>query len=72
MPDPRESGENVFFFSHVEYKYFPCHKTDYPEDFICQFCCYPLYTLSKDRGSNFSFDAKSPKRLFIKFLLLES
>ena len=29
------------FFQHKECEFFPCHKTDHPEDFNCLFCYCP-------------------------------
>ena len=31
------------FFSHKQCEYFPCHKTDDPDNFNCLFCFCPLY-----------------------------
>ena len=40
------------FFQHKECEFFPCHKTDHPEDFNCLFCYCPLYPLGeKCRGN---------------------
>ena len=36
-------------------EYFPCHKTDRPEDFNCLFCYCPLYTLGSKCGGNFRY-----------------
>ena len=47
--------ENYKYFQHKTCEYFPCHKTDKPEDFNCLFCYCPLYALGKDCGGNFSY-----------------
>lgn len=43
------------FFSHTKCEYFPCHKTNAPEDFNCLFCYCPLYALGSDCGGDFSY-----------------
>ena len=43
------------FFSHTKCEYFPCHKTNAPEDFNCLFCYCPLYTLGSKCGGNFRY-----------------
>ena len=43
------------FFSHRDCEFFPCHKTDHPEDFNCLFCYCPLYALGRDCGGNFRY-----------------
>lgn len=43
------------FICHRECEYFPCHKTDHPEDFNCLFCYCPLYALGQDCGGNFTY-----------------
>ncbi len=47
--------ENYKYFQHKTCEYFPCHKTDKPEDFSCLFCYCPLYALGKDCGGNFTY-----------------
>ena len=47
--------ENYKYFQHKTCEYFPCHKTDRPEDFNCLFCYCPLYALGKDCGGNFTY-----------------
>ncbi len=42
------------FFTNKDCEYFPCHKTDNPNDFNCLFCFCPLYALGKNCGGNFS------------------
>lgn len=43
------------FFQHRDCEFFPCHKTQHPEDFNCLFCYCPLYALGKDCGGNFCY-----------------
>ncbi len=42
------------FFTNKDCEYFPCHKTDNPNDFNCLFCFCPLYALGKNCGGIFS------------------
>ena len=42
------------FFQHKECEFFPCHKTDKPEDFNCLFCYCPLYALGDSCGGTFT------------------
>ena len=43
------------FTQHRACEFFPCHKTDHPEDFNCLFCYCPLYTLGSHCGGNFVY-----------------
>ena len=43
------------FISNRECEYFPCHKTDDPDNFNCLFCYCPLYPLGEACGGNFSY-----------------
>ncbi|MDR0819899.1 MAG: cysteine-rich small domain-containing protein [Oscillospiraceae bacterium] len=45
----------AFFFSHKECEYFPCHKTDDPDNFNCLFCYCPLYALGERCGGGFTY-----------------
>lgn len=49
-PDPQYK-----FFSHTNCEYFPCHKTEKPEDFNCLFCYCPLYALGENCGGSFTY-----------------
>ncbi len=49
------------FFRHTACEYFPCHKTDRPEDFNCLFCYCPLYALGAGCGGSFTYTAKGVK-----------
>ena len=49
------------FFQNTACKYFPCHKTDRPEEFNCLFCYCPLYALGDRCGGNFRYTAKGIK-----------
>lgn len=53
--------DNYKFFQHIKCEYFPCHKTQKPEDFNCLFCYCPLYALGKDCGGNFTYTKKGIK-----------
>ena len=46
---------NHTFFCNKGCEYFPCHKTDSPEEFNCMFCYCPLYMLGEDCGGNFIY-----------------
>ena len=43
------------FTQHRACEFFPCHKTDHPEDFNCLFCYCPLYALGDKCGGNFAY-----------------
>ena len=43
------------FFQHTACEFFPCHKTEHPEDFNCLFCYCPLYALGRACGGRFSY-----------------
>lgn len=47
------SKENYKFFQHKKCEYFPCHKTNDPDNFNCLFCYCPLYMLKDKCGGNF-------------------
>ena len=49
------------FFSNTKCEYFPCHKTNDPENFNCLFCYCPLYALKDKCGGNFSYTEKGIK-----------
>lgn len=43
--------ENSYrFFNNRECQYFPCHKTDRPDEFNCLFCFCPLYFFEECGG----------------------
>jgi len=46
------------FFKNVDCEYFPCHKTDEPENFNCLFCYCPLYSLEDKCGGHFEYIGK--------------
>ncbi|MDU6534823.1 MAG: cysteine-rich small domain-containing protein, partial [Intestinibacter bartlettii] len=52
---------NYKFFSHTECEFFPCHKTNDPENFNCLFCYCPLYALKDKCGGNFKYTEKGIK-----------
>ena len=48
-------SQNYKFFNHKECEYFPCHKTNDPDNFNCLFCYCPLYALKDKCGGNFRY-----------------
>ncbi len=48
-------GTQYSFFSHKNCEFFPCHKTDDPDNFNCLFCYCPLYALGDKCGGNFTY-----------------
>ena len=56
----RKKG-NYSFFQNTQCEYFPCHKTEHPEDFNCLFCYCPLYALGRKCGGNFKYNEKGIK-----------
>ena len=52
---------NYKFFSHTECEFFPCHKTNDPENFNCLFCYCPLYALKDKCGGNFKYTESGSK-----------
>lgn len=44
---------NYSFTQHTACEFFPCHKTEHPEDFNCLFCYCPLYALGSGCGGNY-------------------
>ena len=53
--------KNYSFFQNTACEYFPCHKTERPEDFNCLFCYCPLYALGRRCGGNFSYSESGYK-----------
>ena len=47
--------EHYKFFTNRECEYFPCHKTEKPEEFNCLFCYCPLYSLGSDCGGDYLY-----------------
>lgn len=43
------------FFCNKDCEYFPCHKTNRPDEFNCLFCYCPLFMLGEDCGGNFTY-----------------
>lgn len=43
------------FTQHTACEFFPCHRTERPEDFNCLFCYCPLYALGSGCGGNFVY-----------------
>ncbi len=59
--EKKEETKNYAFFQHKECEYFPCHKTNHPEDFNCLFCYCPLYCLGDSCGGKFTYTEKGYK-----------
>ena len=53
--EEKKQPEQYRFFSHRQCEYFPCHRTEHPEDFNCLFCYCPLYALGDKCGGNFKY-----------------
>ena len=47
----KPEDSNYSFFQHKNCEFFPCHKTERPEDFNCLFCYCPLYKFDKCLGN---------------------
>ena len=56
-----EGEKRYRFFQHTACEYFPCHKTEHPEDFNCLFCYCPLYALGAECGGNFRYKENGVK-----------
>ena len=54
-------SQNYKFFNHKECEYFPCHKTNDPDNFNCLVCYCPLYALKDKCGGNFRYTEKGIK-----------
>ena len=54
-------GKHYSFYNHKECEFFPCHKTDHPDEFNCLFCYCPLYALKDKCGGNFKYTEKGIK-----------
>lgn len=48
-----EKTADYSFFCNKNCEYFPCHKTEQPEQFNCLFCYCPLYALGDRCEGNF-------------------
>lgn len=57
----QQAYKKAYFFCHKECEYFPCHKTEHPEDFNCLFCYCPLYALGEKCGGNYSYTENGVK-----------
>ena len=58
---PFWEGKHYAFTQNKECEFFPCHKTNKPEDFNCLFCYCPLYALGTKCGGNFVITEKGIK-----------
>lgn len=56
-----QSEGNYRFFQNTKCEYFPCHKTEHPEDFNCLFCYCPLYALGRQCKGNFKYNERGIK-----------
>lgn len=54
-------NKHYSFFQNKECEFFPCHKTEHPENFNCLFCYCPLYALGKRCGGNFRYTENGVK-----------
>lgn len=54
-------SDNYKFFCHKDCEFFPCHKTDKPDEFNCLFCYCPLYALGDQCGGNFRYTENNIK-----------
>lgn len=52
---PVWADKNYSFTQNTKCEYFPCHKTDDPDNFNCLFCYCPLYALGKNCGGNYIY-----------------
>lgn len=50
------------FTQHRACEFFPCHKTDHPEDFNCLFCYCPMYRIEHCPGNPRYFE-KNGRRI---------
>ena len=55
LTGPDLSKRNYSFFQHKECEFFPCHKTNDPDNFNCLFCYCPLYALGSNCGGNYKY-----------------
>ena len=58
---PDWQGKHYAFFQNRQCEFFPCHKTDDPDNFNCLFCYCPLYALGKNCGGNFRYTQDGKK-----------
>ncbi|MBN7774346.1 cysteine-rich small domain-containing protein [Clostridium aminobutyricum] len=58
---PYWEGKNYAFFNHKSCEFFPCHKTEDPDNFNCLFCYCPLYALKDKCGGNFVYSKNGIK-----------
>ena len=47
-----QNSRHYAFYQNTQCEYFPCHKTDDPDNFNCLFCYCPLYALGRSCGGN--------------------
>lgn len=54
----------IGYFAHYKNEkceFFPCHKTENPEEFNCLFCFCPLYSLGPNCGGDFLYTPEGVK-----------
>lgn len=61
MKEESWKSKEYSFFCHKKCEYFPCHKTDDPDNFNCLFCYCPLYALGDRCGGNFRYTESGTK-----------
>ncbi|MDO4621184.1 MAG: cysteine-rich small domain-containing protein [Lachnospiraceae bacterium] len=59
--ESEEERKHYRYFSNTECEYFPCHRTEFPENFNCLFCFCPLYMLGESCGGNFRYTERGIK-----------
>lgn len=59
--DMKPEESRYSFFQHRECEFFPCHRTERPEDFNCLFCYCPLYALGSGCGGNCTWTSNGTK-----------
>ena len=61
MARPSWEHAHYSFYSNRQCEYFPCHRTEDPDNFNCLFCYCPLYALGRRCGGNFRYTKKGIK-----------
>ena len=58
---PDWQGKHYAFFQNRQCEFFPCHKTDDPNNFNCLFCYCPLYALGRACGGDYTYNERGVK-----------
>ena len=61
MDRPSWQDAHYSFYCNRQCEYFPCHRTEDPDNFNCLFCYCPLYALGRECGGNFRYTPKGIK-----------